>query len=60
MMLSTGIPELKSIEDIFYLREALSRELSDDQAAKKFENLIFESLNTKTTQANNLIHIMAH
>jgi len=60
MMLSTGIPELKAIEDIGYLREAFSLDLTDIQARDKFKNLIFESLSTRTTQINNAIHIWAH
>jgi hypothetical protein len=59
-MISTGIAELKSEEDIDYLREAFSLELTDEQAAKKFEGLIFQSLKTKAIQWNNALHIMAH
>jgi len=60
MMLSTGIPELTRKEDIDYLRDAFSLDLDDTQAAKKFRDLIEESLATKTTQINNAIHIWAH
>ena len=73
-MLSTGIPELQSVEDISYLREAFSLDMNDNQARDKFKNLIYESLTTKTTQLNNgnifrykfllilflAIHILAH
>jgi len=59
-MLSTGIPELRSEEDINYLREAFSLEMTDEEASKKFERLIEESLKTKATQLNFMIHIMAH
>lgn len=52
-MLSTGIPELQSEEDISYLREAFSLDMNDAQARDKFKNLIYESLTTKTTQFNN-------
>jgi len=60
MMLSTGIPELQKFEDLYYLREAFSIGVSDDEAAQIFRRLISESLNTKLTQLNNAIHIMAH
>jgi hypothetical protein len=49
-MLSTGIPELTSVEDIAYLRDAFSLDVDSDKAKEKFTNLIYESLSTKTTQ----------
>ena len=60
MMLSTGIPELMHLSDIYYLRDAFSAEMDDKQAAAKFEGLIYESLSTLTTQLNNSIHLLAH
>jgi len=60
MMLSTGIPELTCADDIIYLRDAFSLDMTDEQAAEKFKNLIYESLATMTTQFNNAIHILAH
>jgi len=60
MMLSTGIPELTSVEDIAYLRDAFSLDVSDEKAREKFTNLIYHSLTTKSTQFNNAIHILAH
>jgi len=60
MMLSTGIPELQSVDDISYLREAFSLDMTDVQARDKFKKLIYDSLDTKTTQFNNAIHILAH
>eukprot|EP00029_Vermamoeba_vermiformis_P008360 TRINITY_DN3889_c0_g1_i1.p1 TRINITY_DN3889_c0_g1~~TRINITY_DN3889_c0_g1_i1.p1 ORF type:complete len:1634 (-),score=443.27 TRINITY_DN3889_c0_g1_i1:6-4907(-) len=60
MMISTGIPELRTEKDIDYLREAFSLNLNDEQAVKKFETLIWTSLKTKFQQWNNALHIMAH
>ncbi len=60
MMLSTGIPELMYLSDIYYLRDAFSAEMDEKQAAAKFEGLIYESLSTLTTQLNNSIHLLAH
>eukprot|EP01119_Soliformovum_irregulare_P017393 TRINITY_DN5165_c0_g1_i1.p1 TRINITY_DN5165_c0_g1~~TRINITY_DN5165_c0_g1_i1.p1 ORF type:complete len:1287 (-),score=389.49 TRINITY_DN5165_c0_g1_i1:1418-5278(-) len=57
MMLSTGIPELQSVEDLWYLRDAFSLDYTDEKAREKFTTLIYESLATKTTQLNNAIHI---
>jgi len=59
-MLSTGIPELRSADDIEYLRDAFALDATDAQAAEKFKDLIFESLYTRATQINNAIHILAH
>ena len=60
MMLSTGIPELRSEKDINFLRDALSLELTEEEASKKLTRLIYECLGTKSTQINNYIHIVAH
>lgn len=51
-MLSTGIPELTSAEDIAYLRDAFSLDATEEGAREKFKNLIYQSLTTKTTQLN--------
>jgi hypothetical protein len=56
----TGIPELRELEDIEYLRQMLSLEMSDEQAAKKFEALVGECMKSKATRLNNVIHILAH
>jgi len=60
MMLSTGIPELKSEEDLRYLRDAFALDLSPIDASKLFERLIFESLSSVTTQLNFAVHNLAH
>jgi len=60
MMLSTGIPELKSTDDIQYLRDAFSLDLNEQQAAQKFTELVYEAMSSRTTQINNAIHIWAH
>ncbi|KAM7311039.1 phosphatidylinositol 4,5-bisphosphate 3-kinase catalytic subunit alpha isoform [Ixodes scapularis] len=43
MMLSTGIPELQSIDDIGYLRKTLQVEKSEEQALEYFQNQFFEA-----------------
>jgi len=59
-MLSTGIPELRTEDDIRYMQNQFSLDLTDEQAADKFRELIKISLNTTRTQFNNMFHIMAH
>ena len=49
MMLSTGIPELRSYEDIEYLRRAFSLDLRQEQASEYFTTLISTSLGTRST-----------
>jgi phosphatidylinositol kinase/protein kinase (PI-3 family) len=60
MMLSTGIPQLKRFEDIYYLRNVFFLSKTDEEAKKHFTSLIYESLYTKRTRVNNAIHILAH
>lgn len=59
-MLSTGIPELNSEEDLNYLREAFALDKTPEEAAKLFKKLIAESLNTKSLQLNYAIHLLAN
>lgn len=60
MMLSTGIPELQTIEDIEYLRRAFMYDFDDTQATAAFTSMIYSSLNTVATQVNFAAHIIAH
>jgi phosphatidylinositol-4-phosphate 3-kinase len=60
MMLSTGIPELKSHEDIKYMRKAFDIGEDDRQARELWTKLIYISLNTKATQINFFFHNLAH
>jgi phosphatidylinositol-4,5-bisphosphate 3-kinase catalytic subunit alpha/beta/delta len=59
-MLATGLPQLRSEEDLDYLKSAFHLDLSEQQAATKFSELILESLNTKSTQLNFAVHILAN
>eukprot|EP01090_Pellita_catalonica_P020530 TRINITY_DN738_c0_g1_i2.p1 TRINITY_DN738_c0_g1~~TRINITY_DN738_c0_g1_i2.p1 ORF type:complete len:141 (-),score=24.55 TRINITY_DN738_c0_g1_i2:205-627(-) len=60
MMLSTGIPELQRQEDIEPLKEALSLEKTDEEAAAHFKRLIHQARKTRTVLFNDMIHIWAH
>ena len=52
--------ELRELEDIDYMRQMLSLEMTDEQAAAKFEALIHECMKSKATRFNNVVHILAH
>jgi len=60
MMLTTGIPELKSASDLQYLREVFKIEETEDDAADSFKKLIFESLNDTRRRLDYAIHLIAH
>ena len=59
-MISCGIPQLSSKNDMNYLMKALAPEMTEEEAAKTFTGLIYKSLDTKTTQWNNLAHMIVH
>eukprot|EP01044_Picomonas_judraskeda_P016860 COSAG03_NODE_3068_length_2250_cov_1.757787_1_plen_68_part_00 len=60
LMISTGIPELRELEDIHYLRDMMSLELDTAQATGKMEGLLMECYKSKATKFNNAVHIIAH
>ena len=59
-MLSIGLTELQSVDNIMFLRDQLALDKTDDQASIRFKALIEESLNTKTTQFMDVVHILAN
>ncbi len=59
-MLSSGIPQLRREEDLAHLHKALQPQATDASAAKTFKSLVYKSLDTKTTQLNFAVHILAH
>jgi hypothetical protein len=62
LMLSTGIPELKSFEDIQYLGKCLMLDdtMTQKEVEEAFGKLIYASLSTKSTQINFFFHNLAH
>ena len=57
MMLSAGIPELRSLDDIGYLRKTLVLSLSEDKALEHFRKKFDEALgNSWKTSWNWAIH----
>jgi len=60
MMLSTGIPELSSVTDLLYLREAFMLGMYEAKAAEAFSRMIFDSLNDRLRRFDNMVHIIVH
>lgn len=61
MMLATGIPELRSRDDVNYLRDTLFLQLSEDEAAERFMVEIDTALrDSKTVKVNWAFHGVAH
>ena len=61
LMLSTGIPELQSPEDISYLRTSFSLESSDlKDIDDKLRKKIDAALHTTSQKLNDFIHMWAH
>lgn len=60
MVLSSGIPQLSTKSDLNYLTKALALELTEAEASRTFTSLTYKSLDTKTTQLNFAVHILAH
>lgn len=60
LMFSTGIKELTSEGDLMWIRKALSLGIKDADAYKRFDKLIDESVNAKSTLFNNFVHLIVH
>lgn len=61
MMMNTGIPELSSIQDIEYLKNALLVDQSEEQALAHFKAKFKEALkNAWTLMVNNTFHHARH
>ena len=59
LMISCGLPELRSAKNIDWMRKALRLDLEDDdEAAAAFVELIHACLNTRTTQLNDMFHML--
>lgn len=61
LMLSCGLPELRTGAEIEWMRRALRLDLDDDAAAERaFREVIFTCLNTRFTQVNDMFHMLKH
>lgn len=57
LMLSTGIPELKSPEDISYLRTSFSLGVPETEAEKQLRKKIDAALHTTSQTINDMFHM---
>ena len=60
LMVPASMPELIGKDDISYLRDMLSLELTPERADRKFIGEIKNSLNTSTRQLDNWFHTLKH
>lgn len=60
LMLSTGIPELQTKEDIRWLRNVLLLNRSDEEAREHYKGLVNAAASNVRSVINDYIHIMAH
>lgn len=56
LMLGTGIPELRKVEDLEFLKKQLYLGMPDAQAMAALDQLIRDSMDSTRTKLNNLIH----
>lgn len=59
MMMSSGMPELQTEEDLYYLKDTLDLDLSDSQAAQKFSSMLDSSSKALSTRVNWFFHNLA-
>jgi len=60
MMISVGLPELQSRENVVYLRDMLVLEKDDVEASRYLVALIEESRTSFNTQVGEVVHILAN
>ena len=61
MMMSTGIPELRSVDDIRYISNALCLAKTEEQALEDFRKKLHEAIkHSWSVSVNWYFHSMAH
>jgi phosphatidylinositol-4,5-bisphosphate 3-kinase catalytic subunit alpha/beta/delta len=60
LMLSVGLDELQSVDNIAFLRDRIQSSLNEDAAADLFQKLIDSSLATTRQQMMDVVHILAN
>lgn len=60
LMVGCGLPELTSVEECNWLRDALRYGLTDDEAGLDYEKLINDCLATKSRQLDDMFHALKH
>lgn len=59
MMMSSGMPELQTVQDLFYLKDTLDLDLTPTQAGEKFADMLESSSKALSTRVNWVIHNIA-
>lgn len=59
-MVPAGVPELTAESDVLYMREMLSMDLSEANAAKKFKREIQNALSSQSRRIDNWMHSIYH
>jgi len=60
LVISSGILEFESIQDLEYLRFSLQPSLTEEEATQYFTDLIWKSMRSKAAQFNFFVHNVAH
>jgi phosphatidylinositol-4,5-bisphosphate 3-kinase len=61
LMISCGLPELRTGREIDWMRRALRFDLdSDEEAVRAFVDVVHTCLNTRATQLNDMFHMLKH
>jgi hypothetical protein len=60
LMVACGLPELRTPQDIDWLRDRLMRGAPNAVAASAFNDLIYESLSSRSVQVNEVFHMLKH
>ena len=60
LMVSSGMPELQTDEDIFWLRDKLQLDVAEDAAGEHFKQKIEEAYKNKRVRLNDVAHLLKH
>lgn len=60
LMVSSGMPELMTDEDIGWLRDKLMLDCAEDQAANDFKKQIEAAYKNKRVKMNDVAHLLRH
>ena len=60
LMVGCGIPELATVSEVDWMRNALRFGMSDEEAARDWEKLVHDCLRTTATQINDVFHMLKH
>ena len=60
LMIGCGIPELSTEREVDWLRNALRYGDTEEEAAAAWEGMVNDCLATKSTQINDMFHMLKH